>query len=221
MKKLLLIAPVILTVIAARADVVIVQKMESAMMNGEMTMKIKGDKGRVDMPTGPVGAMSMIIDGATGDVSTVMHGQKMIMKANRAQLKEATDKAKEIAGGTAAAQEKPKATGKTEKVGEWTAEIYEGTASGQATKLWVVKDFPNGEKVKAEMMKITKAMGQGIDAASMDVPGMPVKTEITSALGKITITTIKAVEQAVDAKEFEIPKDYQEMSIPSLPGAPK
>lgn len=215
MKKLLLTTTVLLTAFAVRADIIITQKMESAMMNGEMTMKIKGEKGRVDMPTGPAGAMSMIIDGATGDVSTVMHGQKMVMKMGGAQLKSAVEQAKKAAGD--AAVEKPKATGTKEKVGEWDTEIFETKMGGQSAKIWVAKDFPNAAKMKAEMMKMSKAMGQGaMDTATMDLPGMPVKTEVNTAVGKMTMTMTKAVEQAVDAAEFEVPKDYKEMTMPAL-----
>ncbi len=216
MKKLLLTTTVLLTAFAVRADIIITQKMESAMMNGEMTMKIKGEKGRVDMPTGPAGAMSMIIDGATGDVSTVMHGQKMVMKMGGAQLKSAVEQAKKAAGD--AAVEKPKATGTKEKVGEWDTEIFETKMGGQSAKIWVAKDFPNAAKMKAEMMKMSKAMGQGaMDTATMDLPGMPVKTEVNTAVGKMTMTMTKAVEQAVDAAEFEVPKDYKEVTMPALP----
>jgi hypothetical protein len=218
MKKLLLIAPLVLSILSARADVVIVQKMDSAFMKGEMTMKIKGDKSRIDMPTGPMGAMSMIIDSATGDMSTIMHGQKMVMKIDAATMKQAQEQAKQLTGG--AAPEKPKATGKMEKVGEWNAEIYEFGMAGATSKVWVVKDFPNGEKLKAEMMKISKNMGQNpADAAAMDVPGMPVKTEVAMPIGqgKMIVELVKAVEQNVDAKDLEVPKDYQTMSMPTLP----
>lgn len=218
MKKLLLITPILLTVISARADVVIVQKMESPIINGEVTMKVKGDKSRVDMPSGPAGAMSMIIDGTTGEMSTIMHGQKMVMKADSKMLKQAAEQAKKAAGDTT--QTKPKPTGKTEKVGEWNTEIFEVTMGGMTSKIWVAKDFPNADKVKAEMMKVSKAMGQNpADAAAMDVPGFPVKTEATlpGGQGKMTTTVTKAVEEAVDAKEFEVPKDYQTMNLPTLP----
>lgn len=216
MKKLLLTTTVLLTAFAVRADIIITQKMESAMMNGEMTMKIKGEKGRVDMPTGPAGAMSMIIDGTTGDVSTVMHGQKMVMKMGGAQLKSAVEQAKKAAGD--APVEKPKATGTKEKVGEWDTEIFETKMGGQSAKIWVAKDFPNAAKMKAEMMKMSKAMGQGaMDTATMDLPGMPVKTEVNTAVGKMTMTMTKAVEQAVDAAEFDVPKDYKEVTMPALP----
>jgi hypothetical protein len=46
---------------------------------------------------------------------------------------------------------------------------------------------------------------------------MPVKTEIESPAGKVTVTITKAVEQAVEAKEFEIPADYQKMDMPAQP----
>lgn len=215
MKKLSLIIPLILTVIAVRADVLVVQKMESSMLNGDITMKIKGDKARVDMPAGPVGQMTMIIDGATGDVSTVMHGQKMVMKMSGAQLKAAVEQGKKATG--AKESEKPKATGKSEKIGEWDAEIYEVKLGGMVGKIWVAKSFPNAEKMKAEMSKLSKSMGQGeADPYGLDLPGMPVKTELEgpAPMGKMTVTITKAVEQAVDAKDFEIPADYQKIDMP-------
>lgn len=113
MNKLSLILPLLLTVAAARADVLVVQKMESSMLNGDITMKIKGDKGRVDMPAGPLGQMSMIIDAATDDVNTLMHGQKMVIKMSGAQRKAAVEQSKTAAGATGE-MEKPKATAKTE-----------------------------------------------------------------------------------------------------------
>ena len=217
MNKLSLILPLLLTVAAARADVLVVQKMESSMLNGDMTMKIKGDKGRVDMPAGPIGQMSMIIDATTGDVNTLMHSQKMAMKMSGAQLKAAVDQSKKAAGVTGET-EKPKATGKTEKVGEWDTEIFEVKMDGVPAKVWVAKEFPNAEKLKAEMSKISKSMGQGSeDVYGLDLPGMPVKTEIDSPAGKVTVTITKAVEQAVEAKEFEIPADYQKMDMPVQP----
>ena len=216
MKKLILTTTVLLTAFAVRADVIITQKMESDRMNGEITMKIKGEKGRVDLPSGPAGAVSMIIDGATGDVSNVIHGQKMVIKMGGAQFKSAVEQAKKATGD--AAVEKPKATGTKEKVGEWDTEIFETKTGGQTGRIWVAKDFPNAAKIKAEMMKISKATGQGaMDAATMDLPGMPVKAEINTAAGKMTMTITKVVEQPVDAAEFEVPKDYKEMAMPAIP----
>jgi hypothetical protein len=216
MKKLLLITPLLLTVIAARADIVVSQKMESSILNGDITMKIKGEKGRVDMPGGPLGSMSIVVNGGSGEVSTMMHGQKMVMKMSADQMKAATAKAKEqLSAG--AATEKPKATGKTEKVGDWDAEIFEANLSGQPAKIWVAKSFPNADKLKAEMSKLSKSMGQASgDAYSLDIPGMPVKTEINSPIGKMTVTLTKAAEQAVDDKEFVIPADYQSMDASAL-----
>lgn len=217
MKKLSLIIPLVFTVVAASADVLVIQKMESSMLNGDITMKIKGDKGRVDMPGGPIGQISMLIDGASGEVNTLMHGQKMAMKMSSAQLKAATEQGKKAAGVTGE-PEKPKSTGKSEKIGEWDAEIFDAKMGGMSAKIWVAKGFPNADKLKAELSKLSKSMGQGNnDAYGLDLPGMPVKTEIDSPVGKMTVTVVKAVEQDVAAKEFEVPADYQKMDMPALP----
>lgn len=217
MKKLLLITPLLLTVIAARADLVVSQKMESAMMNGDITTKIKGDKGRVDMPGGPIGAMSVIINGTSGEMSTLMHGQKMIMKMSGSQMKDMVEKAKAAAGATpAATAEKPKGTGKMEKIGEWDTEIFDVKMGGQSAKIWVAKSFPNADKVKAELSKMSKSMGQAAsDPYALDIPGLPVKTEVESPLGKMTVTITKVSEAAVDEKEFVAPTDYKAMDLPA------
>ena len=61
---------------AARADLVLQQNVESAMINGTITTQIKGDKIRVDMPSSPQGAMSTIMDLSSGDSTTLLHQQK-------------------------------------------------------------------------------------------------------------------------------------------------
>ncbi len=52
----------------ASADLVIESKIESAQLNSTTTIKVKGGKMRVDIPDGPIGAMSSIIDTTTGSI---------------------------------------------------------------------------------------------------------------------------------------------------------
>jgi hypothetical protein len=85
-------------------------------------------------------------------------------------------------------------------------------------KLWIAKDFPNAEAIKQQMMKLSSSMGGGgIDPSKIDVPGMVVKSEVSTPVGKMTITLIKAKEEPVDEKEFVQPEGYQEMKMPTLP----
>ena len=54
--------------LSARADLIIVQKVEGSGQDGDITVKIKGDKERVDAPGQP----TRIIDGKTGEITNLM-----------------------------------------------------------------------------------------------------------------------------------------------------
>ena len=87
-------------------------------------------------------------------------------------------------------------------------------------KMWIAKDFPNAQSIKDQMVKLSSSMGgAGFDPSKVDVPGMVVKTEVSTPIGKMTTTLVMAKEQPVDDKEFIKPEGYQEMQMPKLPGA--
>ena len=215
MKKFFVIAPVILASFIARADVIIEQKMESAVMNGNMTMKIKGDNARMDMPSPVGGNVTVIMNTKSGDMTTLMHAQKMAMKMNMNDAK----KQIEASGIDPSKTEKPKATGVSEKVGEWTADVYEFNMSGMTGKIWAAKDFPNAKSIKDQMAKMSAASAGGFDVSKLDVPGMVVKTQMTTPVGAMTTTLVKASESPVEDSEFVIPTGYNEMKMPTFPGS--
>jgi hypothetical protein len=220
MKTILRLVPLFVAASLARADVVVEQKMESAMINGNVTMKVKGDNARMDMPN-PIGDnVTMLMNVKNGDVVTLMHGQKMLMKMNMNDMRKQQEAGQKALGIDPAKMEKPKATGETEKVGEHNADIYTMSQGGMQAKLWVAKDFPNAQAIKDQMMKFSSAMGgTGFDPAKLDVPGFVVKTEVNTPVGKMTITLVSAKEQSVADDEFKQPEGYQEMKLPTLPGA--
>lgn len=219
MKTLLCITSLFLAAAFARADITIEQKMESAMMNGNMTMKIKGDNARMDMPSPVGGNVTVIMDMKSGDMTTLMHAQKMAMKMNINDTKKQTEAAQKAAGIDPSKMEKPKATGTKEKVGEWDAEIYEFNAGGMSGKIWVAKDFPDAQVIKDQMSKMNKAAAGGFDPSQLDVPGMTVKTKIKTPVGDMTTTLVKVSQDAVADSEFVPPQGYTEMKMPKLPDA--
>jgi hypothetical protein len=213
MKKVL--APLILLTTWVHADVVIEQKMESAFMNGNMTMKIKGDQARMDMPASAAGEVSVIMNFKSGEMATLMHGQKMAMKMNLDAAKKQAEAGQKAAGIDPSKIEKPKSTGKTEKVGEWDTEIFETNFSGTPAKFWVAKDFPNYKGITEQMNKLSAATGgAGFDPSKFDLGGMVVKSEMTTPAGKVTSTVVKAKEEPVDAAVFVMPTGYKEMAFP-------
>jgi hypothetical protein len=208
MKKLLLLATLFLAPFLARADLVIVQNIESAVLNGPTTMKIKGDLMRIDSPMpGGLGNATTIIDSAKSKSTILMHAQKMAMEMDLgAVMKQAQ--------GAVGAVEKPKPTGQSEKVGDWNTEIYSVDVAGMTVKLWVAKDFPNAAAVKAQMAKLSKLMAGGVDLSKFDVPGLAVKTELNGPQGKMTSTIVSVKDQPVADSEFSIPADYKKMQAP-------
>lgn len=225
MKRTLIFLTLISTMLAARADFVIQQKMESAMQNGDMTMKFKGDKIRVDMPAGPMGDMSTIMDLAAGNSTTLLHSQKMALKISAAQMQQMMQQVKGRSNNGATNAEPPKLqdTGKTETVGGYDAEIYTWTNNNNNSggTVWVAKSFPNYAKIKAQLDKLNNSpmsqMSKGMAPDTSILPGMMVKTKADVQGQEITMTLISAQEAPVDAAVFEIPKDYEEMNAPAMP----
>ena len=192
----------------ARADLVIVQKVEGSGQSGEQTIKIKGDKARTDMAQ----QVSMITNGASGEVVTLMHAQKTFLKVSAAQTKAMMEQMQKLKPGG----EPPKltATGKKEKVGDYECEVFTTSFGGVGVTYWITKDFPNYPAVLAQMEKLQagsiSAMGKGLMPALKDFPGMQIKTEMDMGGKKVSTLLISAKEQNVDPASFDIPKDYKE-----------
>src|ERR1700704_6097980 len=69
----------------ARADLTVVQKVEGAGQNGEVTVRIKGDKERIDAPSQP----TRIIDGKTGELTDLLNEKKSFVRIRAEQMKAA------------------------------------------------------------------------------------------------------------------------------------
>lgn len=194
----------------AMADVVIEQRIQSAMQkDGTMTVKIKGQKARVDMTD-----MTLLINTQTGDMATLSHKEKMIMKLNMNALQKATE-GKQKEEGYDPAKVETKSTGAFEQVGQWKAEVYEFKTADKTGKLWAVRDFPDADIFKAELKKISTASTHGYDYAKVDVPGMIVKSQASTPIGPVTVTLVKASQTPVADAEFTIPKGYSAPKIPT------
>lgn len=228
MKQLVISLGMVLGVLAARGDLVLQQNVESAVINGTVTTQIKGDKIRVDMASSPQGPMSTIMDLDTGDSTTLLHQQKTAMKIPGAQIKQMAEAMKKsrASAGTNAEPPKFQDTGKTEKVGNYTAEIYTWSSpEGANQTVWVARDFPDYTKIKIQMDKLNNSpvaqMSKGTAPDVSTLPGMVVKTEMQVNGQKITSTLVSVKETPVDASIFQTPKNYQESTPPAYNAPPQ
>lgn len=228
MKQLVICLGLVFGVVVARGDLVMTQNVESAALNGDITTRIKGEQIRVDMPSSPQGSMSTIMDLNSGDSTTLLHAQKTAMKIPGAQIRQMAEAMKKSRAGasTNAAPPKFQDSGKTEKVGNYDAEIYTWSSpDGAVQTVWVAKDFPDYAKIKVQMDKLNTSpvaqMSKGTAPDVSTLPGMVVKTEMQVNGQKITSTLVSVKETTVDSSIFQTPKDYQEAAAPDFGAPPK
>ena len=225
-RSLLCFGLALLSASALRADLVVVQKIDGIGHVGEMTMKIKEGKMRVDVTP----EVSAITDLGTGTVTTLMHTQKAFMQIDgemTRKLMERFQKAKGAPKDEGDEAVKLKATGKHENVNGFDTEIYTYETGKMQMTFWVAKDFPEADKFRAALKQMQNspmaAMARKMGKQPTDFPGVPVKTEATDPNNgsKFTSTILSVKEQVLDASEFMPPADYKGMAMPSFgPGGP-
>ncbi len=214
-----------------RADLVIVQAIDNKAagmnQNMEITMKLKGDRARIDMG----GQMSSIIDGGTGDMITLMHSQKATMTMKGEQLKAMMEQFAKTQDRTPTSEVPPLvSTGKTETINGFATEEFTHVMMGNTINYWIAKDYPNYRAILEQMTAFSKNMGQmaspGVQQVKPEAfPGLPIRTEVTMSGGTGTVisTIVSVEEKSVEASEFNIPADYKAIEVPTLgtpPSAP-
>src|SRR5260370_41362886 len=106
--------------VSARADLTIVQRVEGAGKSGDITVKIKGDKERIDAPSQP----TRIIDGKTGEMTDLMNDKKSFVRISAQQIKAAAETINKFNGGEKPAAPKLTPTGKKKTINGYETEEY-------------------------------------------------------------------------------------------------
>lgn len=212
----------LLLVATASADWVIESSVESAKVTGVMTVKVKGDKVRMDIPNGRLGEVTSILDTKTGDTLQIVHSRKVAMKMSGETIKQMITSAREKGGLKNVEPAAITPTGEKEKVGDYDCDIYTWTNGAITKKYWVAKNHPQAAALKEWEKQMRSGFLGGIQAGpdTTTLPGPAIKTESTAA-GLTTRTLITSVkEQDLDAKDFEVPEGYQMIDAPARPAAP-
>jgi hypothetical protein len=211
------VAAFLLLTALVQADLVIVQKVEGTGQSGTLTMKMKDSKSRTDVAP----QISTITDG-TGDVITLMHGEKVYMKIPLAQTQALMEQMKKLQPPAPAGNAAPKlvATGKKEKIEKYDCEIYTWTTPLLTATYWVSKDYPNYAKIAAAIEKNGNsglaALAKDMAPKPSEMPGMIIKTEMALGPQKLTTTLVSVSEETLDPALFTIPADYKESPSPAF-----
>ena len=208
MKKTITLLVLIFTIATVRADFVIQQKVEGR-LNGIITLKIKGDKTRTDIPGDRQGEVSVIEDLNLGQRIMLVHKQKLARIETAAQLEQQIKSYDADPVASILVD-----TGKTENVGDYVAEIYTWTNNvNTGWTIWVARDYPGYEKIRNQLKKINQSPGsqlhRHISPDTSALPGMIVKFKIESQKGESINTLISVKEEPVNDSDFQIPADYR------------
>ncbi len=199
-----------------QADWVIVQRVEGTMQSGPMTVHIKDGKSRMDIAA----QLSTLTDGATGDVVTLMHGQKSYMKIPADRTRALLERMQSLKPDPGASAPKLLPAGRKESVDGRECEVFTWAGPGVAATYWVAKDYPKAADLAAAMEKNLSAglagLAGGLTPKPSDFPGMVIRAELTINGQKVTTHLVSAEEKPVDAALFEVPAGYKELPSPQF-----
>ena len=199
-----------------RADLTIVQSVEGGGPVSLVTLKLKGDKARME-----AAQMTTIMDGKTGEVITLMNAQKKFVRISGDKAKAIAEMASKYSG-TTASSEKPNltATGRKETVNGYETEEYVWETPKLKASYWIALKYPDGAAIMKQLQAATPTLWNDIAKGMLnyhDLPGIALRTKIKLQNKDITSTIASIKQDPLSDAEFSPPADFQELKIPNVP----
>src|SRR6266436_10157438 len=219
--------------LSARADLTILQKVERAGSATNMTIKLKGDKVRIEASP----QLTTIIDGKTGEVTNLMNDQKTVVRISAEKAKAVTnminkfDAKKEGAG-----KVKLTPTGQKETINGYETEKYTYAGPDFKATYWIAPNYPDGPTILGQLQSIKSEFWDAANAKMpdfRDFPGLPIRTQLVmtkeepapekkrtatpSSHGtEITSTITSVSREPISDSEFTVPNDFKEPKLPDI-----
>lgn len=205
----------LLILTAARADWTITQKVEGGMNSGQMTLRIKGDNARLDVNN----QVTVLTDLNNGDSTTLNHTARVFMRVagHEAAMVRAA------ALGLQAGSPPPAltSTGRKEKLGDYECEVFTWSIGEMKVTDWIAGGYPNFQPFLAVLARFQNAglarSAQPLMPPLESFPGMVLKRQMDHRGTVTTMTILSGKEAPLDAKLFDLPKDYKEQPALQLP----
>ncbi|HEX4667974.1 MAG TPA: DUF4412 domain-containing protein [Chthoniobacterales bacterium] len=203
---------------AARADLTVVQKVEGTEGLQSITMKVKGDKARVEVSP----QITTIIDGKTGAITNLLNDKKIVMHIPGDKAKAMAEMAKTFVKEESPTQAPPKPTGKKETINGYETEEYVTDSPKFHASYWVATTYPNYKSILDQMAVLQKGAFASVTKGLPDyhaLPGLPLRT-LVKIPGQPEITsTIESVSlDPLPDSDFTAPEDYSEIKMPDFLG---
>jgi hypothetical protein len=206
-------------VAVVRADWTITQKVEGGMNSGQMVLRVKGDKTRLDVNT----QVSVITDLNTGDATTLNHAARVSMRIPGSEAAKVRDTALGLQTGAAVTPPTLVSTGKKEKVGNYECEVFTWNVGEMKVTDWIAASYPDFKPFLAVLARFQNAglarSAQPLMPPIESFPGMVLKREMNHRGTTTTTTLLSGKEAPLDARLFEVPADYKSQPPLQLPTA--
>lgn len=201
----------------ARADLTLVQQVEGAGPVRRVTIKLKGDKARIEISP----ELTTIIDNKNGEILNLMNSQKKVMRMSAEKSKAIAELVTKHSKDPSAAIESSKltATGKKETMNGYDVEEYVRQSASMKETYWIAPKYPDGVEILKQLQSIAPTAWNQVAKGVFDFrdfPGLPLRTKVKTDHGEITSTFVSIKQDSLDEAEFSVPKDYQELKIPNL-----
>jgi hypothetical protein len=206
---------------AARADLTLTANVEGALLKGPMTVKIKGDKVRVDNSS----QVSTIINATTGEIITLINNQKKFTRISAERARAMIQTAARFGGGTPPPDGKARltATGRKEMIDGYETQEYVRDTPQLKETFWVSTTYPNAAAIAKQLASTTPQMWGSAAAGGpdyRDLPGVPLKTQVKINTMETTTTITSIKEDPLPDTLFQPPADYRELKLPDLGAVP-
>jgi Domain of unknown function (DUF4412) len=202
----------------ARADLTIVQVIETSAGKHAITLKIKGQRARIYVNP----KSSMIVDAKTGEVDTLIPEQKAVLRLPAQKARNFATEARMLLKDTDTSLEiaTPKPTGRKEKINGYETEEYVAETPKYRASYWVAKNYPDYQPILRQLKLLQNKVFVSVRKPLpeyYDFPGLPIRTKIKMQGQEETTTTITSVSQApIPESEFTVPADYAEIKLPDF-----
>jgi hypothetical protein len=200
--------------VSARGDFTIVQKVEGKGAGNEITLKLKGDKIRVEAPP----KVTAIIDGRTGDMITLMTAKRKFLRISGEKTKAIADLATKY-GGDNAEKTKLTATGKKMTINGYEAEEYVSESKLFKARYWIAPSLPDSVAIIKQLQAVVPSAWSELAKGMMDyrdLPGFPLRTQVKTGEEEVTSTVTSVSRDPLSDAEFAVPKDFEEMKLPNI-----
>lgn len=203
--------------VTARGDLTIVQKIEGSGSVKQITMKLKGDKARVEVSP----ELTTIMETKGGDILTLMNTKKKFVRISADKSKAIAELASKYAKDSSASAEKSKltATGRKEMINGYETEEYVRESPSVKESYWIALKYPDSAAIVKQLQAISPTAWNDIAKGVLDLsdfPGLPLRTIIKTDRKEIISTIVSIKQDLLSDMEFSVPRDFQELKVPNL-----